>query len=100
MSWFGHFLAQVILAAGDPATKIAALDGLWFLAYVQDQWSVQSLFERVVNQGAVDASVDDALATIILSRGCCVGAHAFAGLPLPALTRAALRRSGPAGAAT
>src|SRR5262249_32940083 len=59
MSWFGELLKRLFAAAQQRETRIAALDGLWLLAYSLDQWDVQRAVQSLFMNGPFPADLDE-----------------------------------------
>ena len=83
MSTFGNFLKKVVICVSDNEVRLICFKLLYFLAFVVDQWSVQSTIKSVFNKTYISSEIELSLAAFIREEAIEVDMSHFSGLELP-----------------
>lgn len=67
-SSFGTFLKNVVINVNDSEVRLACLKLMWYLAFISDQWSVQSELKPLLSKKYISDDIEISLADYIQSK--------------------------------
>ncbi|TAN43942.1 MAG: serine/threonine protein kinase [Nitrospirae bacterium] len=83
MNTFGRVLRKIIETVTDDDTRLLCFKQLWYLAFVVDQWAVQTDLKAVLNDKYVTEEIQTQLAEFIIESKIEVDMSQFRGMKIP-----------------
>lgn len=93
MNRFGSVLVKMVKIIEQDEVRINAIKHLWKLAYVYDQWAVQSEIKEVLGKEYVGESIQTQLAEYIVQSEVSVSISDFSGINIPQILKIGIQKS-------
>lgn len=89
-SSFGKLLKNIIVIVPVAEIRLICFKQLWRLAYIADQWAVQTILKTVLDKKFIDSSIEISLADYIQSNPIEIDISDFSNLNLPTVVKKAI----------
>lgn len=90
---FGKFLKNVVLNVNDSEVRLICLKQLWRLAFIADQWDVQTSIKAVFNKTYITDEIEMQLAEYIQEKAVEVEMSHFVGMDIPKIVKTGIIKS-------